>query len=369
VALDYNGPVFGRAPVSHGTGKGSASGCGYVPLVEIRRGELLESLHHGAIAVVDSEDRPIASAGDPATVIVLRSAAKPAQVLPVLESGAAERFGFREEEVAVMIGSHNGEEVHLRAVRSILGKIGLGEEALKCGPHAPFHHPSAMRLQEIGAAPSSLHNNCSGKHAGMLALAVHLGAPVASYLEEDHPVQVRIRAAVETLAGLGAGGAGTAIDGCSAPTFAVPLRAAALMYARLAELGDAAASVASLSSGIAAAARRAVAAMRNHPEMVAGSDRLCTVLMRIGRGGLIAKVGAEGVYGLGFRRDGRGIGVALKIADGEGQRARFGAALEALRQLDALSEDDAAELRSRFAGELRNHRGLRVGKIATVFVL
>jgi len=361
--LVYNGAAFGGFQVTRDSGVRPASGYGHVPLVEVWRGEALESVHYGTIAVVDSTGRMIASAGDPTTTLVLRSAAKPAQVLPLLDSGAAEHFGFDDEEIAVMIGSHNGEAAHVAAVRSILGKIGLGEEALQCGAHPPFHRPSAMLLHERGVAPTALHNNCSGKHAGMLALAVHLGTPVASYLEETHPVQVRIRAVVEELTGVGAGGARTAIDGCSAPTFAVPIQGAALMYARLTTPGS------PPRSRIAAAASRAVAVMHRHPEMVAGSDRLCTALMRAGRGGLVAKVGAEGVYGLGYERGGLGIGIALKIADGEGQRARFSAALETLRQLDALSEGDAAALRSRFVGEQRNHCGLLVGRIATVFVL
>ncbi len=355
--------ALGRSTVTREPESSPVPAYGHVPLVEVWRGEALESVHYGTIAVVDSTGRTIARAGDPGTILVLRSAAKPAQVVPLLESGAAERFGFGDGEIAVMIGSHNGEPPHLEAVRSILGKIGLGEEALQCGAHPPFHRPSAMRLQETGGAPTSLHNNCSGKHAGMLALAVHLGAPVASYLEGTHPVQVRIREVIEELAGVGAGGALPAIDGCSAPTFAVPLRGAALMYARLIAPGP------PLRGGIAASAGRAVAVMRRRPDMVAGSDRLCTALMQVGRGGLIAKVGAEGVYSLGFERDGLGIGIAIKIADGEGQRARFSAALEVLRQLEALSDRDAEALRSRFVGEQRNHRGLRVGKLATVFVL
>lgn len=337
-------------------------GYGYVPLVEVWRGDTVESVHHGAIAVVDSAGRAIASVGDPASIVVLRSAAKPAQALPLLQSGAAGRFRFGDDEIAVMIGSHNGEPFHLAAVRSILGKIGLDESALRCGAHPPYHRPSARELRRAGAGPTALHNNCSGKHAGMLAQAVQMGAPVASYLEADHPVQVRIRRLVESLCGLEAGAAGLAIDGCSAPTFAVPLRGAALMYARLAA-PDA------MPPGYGEAARRAVAAMRRHPEMIAGTDRLCTALMRGGSNGLIAKIGAEGIYGLGYARDGNGYGVALKIADGDGVRGRFSAALEALRQLGVLAPEAAADLRARFVGEMRNHRDLLVGRVETVFDL
>jgi L-asparaginase II len=337
-------------------------GHGYVPLVEVRRGGTVESLHFGAIAVVDAEGRAIASAGDPAIQVVLRSTAKPVQVLPLLDAGGAERFGFSEPEIAVMIGSHGGEPVHVEAVRSILRKVGLDETALLCGSHAPTHRPAALALRRLGQEPSALHNNCSGKHAGMLALAVHLGAPVATYLDPGHPVQERIRARLEALAGLRPGTAAIAIDGCSAPTFSMALGSLALLYARLV-------AGAGRRGAPDAALPRAVGAMRRHPEMIAGTDRLCTELMRRGRGGLIAKIGAEGMYGLAFERKGQDIGIALKIADGDGQRARFSAALEALSQLGALAAGDAAELGGRFVGEVRNHRNLRVGEIATTFQL
>ncbi|SRR5712692_4293909 len=353
---------------------------GYVPLVEVWRGDTVESVHFGAIAVVDAAGRTIGAAGDPETVTFLRSAAKPAQVLPLLESGAAERFGFTDEEVAVMIGSHGGEPFHVKTVRSILSKIGLDEGALQCGAHAPSYRPAAQDLRRRGRVPTAIHNNCSGKHAGMLALAVHLGAPVATYLEASHPVQRRIRATVEALAGLEPGGTRTATDGCSAPNFAMPLGRAARMFARLVASartasGPRAASVertaadAAPADDLVAAARRAVEAMRRHPEMIAGTDRLCTTLMQTIGHALIAKIGAEGFYGLGYEHEGTGIGIALKIADGDGQRARFSAALETLRQLGLLDQEAAAALRSRFVGDIRNHRGLTVGRVETVFHL
>jgi L-asparaginase II len=196
----------------------------------------------------------------------------------------------------------------------------------------------------------------------MLALAVHLGAPPDTYLDSRHPVQGLIRARIESLAGLPAGATRLAIDGCSAPTFAMPLSRLAYLYARLAAQGGAA-------DAPDPAIRRAVGAMRAHPEMIGGTDRLCTALMRAGRHGLLAKIGAEGMYGLAWEKGGVGFGLALKISDGEGERARFSAALEALRQLDVLSDGDAANLRDRFVGEARNHRGLVVGSVGTTFRL
>ena len=349
-------------PPSSGPGAAGELGHGYVPLVEVRRGGTVESVHFGAIAVVDAQGEAVASVGDPATPVVLRSTAKPVQVLPLLDGGGAERFGFSEAEIAVMIGSHGGEPFHVEAVRSILRKAGLDEAALQCGAHAPYHRPAALELRRLAQEPSALHNNCSGKHAGMLALAVHLGAPAAGYLDLEHPVQARIRARLEALSGMPQGTAATAIDGCSAPTFIMSLGSLALLYARLAAGTGG-------NGAPDAAVLRAAAAMRRQPEMIAGTDRLCTELMRRGRGGLIAKIGAEGMYGLAFTREKGAIGIALKIADGEGQRARFSAALEALSQLGALSAGDAADLAGRFVGEQRNHRGLRVGEVATTFQL
>ena len=335
---------------------------GYAPLVEVRRGEVVESVHFGAIAVVDARGRRVAATGEPAQPVVLRSTAKPAQVLPLIDSGGAERFGFSDAEIAVMIGSHGGEPFHVGAVCSILAKIGLDEKALQCGAHAPYHGPSAHALRKSGQKPAALHNNCSGKHAGMLALAVHLGAPIDRYLDPLHPVQKRIRVRLESLAGLAPGTTSILIDGCSAPTFAMPLQSLALLYARLATPPSPAADA-------DPSVRRAVAAMRGHPEMIAGTGRLCTALMRTGRFGLIAKIGAEGMYGFGWEQGGTGYGLALKISDGEGQRSRFSVALEALRQLEVLSAKEAASLRAQFVKEVRNHRGLVVGSIRTAFRL
>ncbi|HKN46903.1 MAG TPA: asparaginase, partial [Candidatus Polarisedimenticolia bacterium] len=159
---------------------------GYVPLVEVRRGGTVESIHFGAIAIVGASGRTMATAGDPLIVTFLRSAAKPAQLLPLLDSGAVEAFGITDEEIAVMAGSHGGEPFHVDAVLSILGRIGLTEAALQCGAHAPYHRPSAEMLRERGGRPSALHNNCSGKHAGMLALSRHLRAPTETYLDPGH---------------------------------------------------------------------------------------------------------------------------------------------------------------------------------------
>ena len=334
----------------------------YRPLVEVWRGPLVESIHHGAVVVADDEGRVLLAHGSPRIATFLRSSAKPVQALPLLASGAAERFGFDDRQIAVMIGSHGGEPFHVETVRSILARIGLDEEALRCGAHPPYYRPAAEALRAAGTPPAAIHNNCSGKHAGMLALAVALGAPVDSYLEETHPAQRRIREAVSLLSGVPPSEIATAVDGCSAPTFALPLQAAAALYARLLAPGR-------LEEPWGRAARRATEAMRRHPEMVAGTGRLCTVLMERGRLGLVAKIGAEGFYGFGFVEGGRGRGVALKIADGEGERSRPAAAIAALETLGLLDAEAATDLRDRFVPLLRNRRGLEVGRVVATLSL
>jgi len=328
----------------------------------VRRGGRLESVHHGAVVVADARGRVVQAHGDPGEVTFLRSSAKPVQVLPLIASGAAERAGFTDAQIAVMIGSHGGEPMHVEAVRSILARIGVSEEALQCGAHPPFYRPAARALREAGASPTALHNNCSGKHAGMLALAKSLGAPLDTYLDPGHPAQLKIRDAMVSLSGLPPDAIPIAVDGCSAPTYAIPLSAAAGVYARLMEPE-------ALPGPLKAACRRAVGAMRAHPEMVAGTDRICTVLMREGACDLVAKIGAEGFYGLGFRREGRGFGIALKVADGNDERARPVAVIECLRRLAILSDPGAEALAARFVGPLRNHRGTVVGEVVPVLNL
>ncbi len=342
--------------------KGNRRTCGYVPMVEVQRGGIAESLHHGAVAVVDSTDRLLASVGDPECVTFIRSAGKPAQILPLIASGAVERFGFREAHLAVIMGSHGGEPFHLEAVREILARIGLDETALQCGTHEPLHRPTAMALRARGWNPTLLHNNCSGKHAGFLALAVHRGEPVESYLEPSQPLQIDIRVVIERLAGLPHDGAETALDGCSAPTFAMSLRSAALLYARLS-------SPKNEAGEYGPAVRTALAAMRGCPEMIGGTDRLETALMSEGRHGLIAKIGAEGFFALGFERQGRGVGIVLKIGDGNLKRARDSATLECLRQLEVLPPEVVATLATKFNPPVLNHRGRVVGRIEPFFSL
>jgi L-asparaginase II len=336
---------------------------GHVPMVKVTRGDVVESIHYGAVAVVDSRGGLVASAGSPESTAFLRSAAKPFQILPLLSSGAADRFRLTPRELAVIISSHNGERVHLEAVKSILRKSGGRESDLQCGPHPPYHRPTAAALLRSGKRPSVLHNNCSGKHAGMTALARHLRKPVRSYLSPSHPVQREILRVIAEFTGAAEGSILRGVDGCSAPTFALSLRETALGYARLLDRRFG-------SEGSRAAAKRAVAAMRAHPEMVAGKGRLCTALMRAIGGEFIAKIGAEGFYGLAWRDGDRAIGVALKIADGDGERARTTATVELLVQLGRLDPGRAGRILSENGlPASRNVRGRLVGRVAPLFSL
>ena len=334
-------------------------------LTEVIRGPLAESRHRGHVIAVDAEGRELASIGTPDTVTYLRSSAKPVQAIPLVASGASDHFGFTEAEVALACASHSGEPIHTALAASMLEKIGLGAAALRCGTHEPFSAEETGKLRERGEAPNVLQNNCSGKHAGMLALALYLGAPVESYDQPVHPVQQAILKSLRQLSG--ASEIELGVDGCGVPVFGISIRAMALMYARLlvppADLDDASRN----------ACKRIVAAMLNHPELIGGTkDRLDTEVMRAAPGQLISKVGAEGVYTLGMlpvAEFPHGLGFALKIEDGDDFRARPTAVIEALRQLGVLGSAGLQGL-SRYARfSINNRPGDVVGEVRPAFAL
>ena len=303
---------------------------------------------------------PEAHAGDPDLVTYLRSTAKPFQLLPFVESGGADAFGFGDKELAVMAASHSGEPRHVETVQGILDRIGLNEDALQCGAHWPSSEESTRLLRDSNREPTPIYNNCSGKHSGMLATCVARGLSTRDYLDRAHPVQQAIVSALTEMSGVEPGSIPIAIDGCSVPCFALPLRAAALAFARLAD-------PAGLSEPRCAAVRRIVRAMTTHPEMVAGEGRLDTDLMRAGRGDLVSKGGAEGFMGIAVSS--RGLGVAVKIIDGSNERGCGPVAVEALRQLGVLDATALSELRTRHHWAVKNHRGLEVGEVRPVFAL
>jgi L-asparaginase II len=340
-----------------------------IPLVETIRGEVVEAVHRGALAIMDRDGHLIAHVGNPDLVVLMRSSAKPFQLLPLIESGAVERLGLTERELAVMAASHSGSQAHVTTVAGILEKLGLDESALLCGTHTPIDRSMAESLIRADASPSPLHNNCSGKHAGMLAYAVSRGWPTDDYTDPMHPVQKEILQALAEMADCPINEIHVAVDGCSVPVFGLELRHAALAYARLAD-------PAGLPEPRRQACRRIVAAMTAYPGMVAGDGRFDTVLMQAGAGGIVAKGGAEGYQGIGIlsqmRGGGVGLGLALKIEDGNGRRAVAPAALEALRQIEVLEHVEPSALRAldSFGPRiLYNHREMAVGRLASVFQL
>jgi L-asparaginase II len=337
------------------------------PLVEVRRGSITESRHRGHIAVVDGDGLVVAQLGAPETLTYLRSSAKPHQAVPLVASGAADRFGFDAREIAVACASHSGERIHVETVASMLEKIGLDKSALKCGTHEPFSNRETQRLRERGEKPDVLQNNCSGKHTGMLALALHLGASVETYDQPDNPVQLQIGRTVEQFSDVAMEDIAVGIDGCGVPVFGVTVRAMALMYARLV------APPRDWDERMRSTCERIVKAMTTHPEMVGGTtERLDTEMMRATGDALISKVGAEGVYTVGVLPCAewpRGLGLALKIEDGEDRRARPVVVIESLRQLGVLTGKayEAVEAYASFA--VKNHRGDEVGQVRASFEL
>ena len=340
----------------------------YEPFLEVLRGGRVESIHQGALAVADAQGKLVAWAGDPQVNPFMRSSAKPFQALPLIESGAAEAFGLTDRQLAVICGSHAGTPEHLEVVDSIQRAAGIAEAELQCGVHPPYDGAEARRLRAAGETPRINHNNCSGKHSGMLALAVHLGAPRLSYLERDHPVQRRILAAVSQMSGVPEALIGLGVDGCSAPNFALPLQAAATAFARLAD-------PAGLPAASGDACRRVFQAMAANPRMVSGPTGFDTRLIEFGGSRWIAKGGAEGYYGMALRpgavRPGSpALGVALKIADGDAaRRATTPVVLAILNELGWSGTGDPAFHLEFGPRHLQNWRGLDVGETRVVLDL
>lgn len=336
-------------------------------LVEVRRGPLTESRHYGHISVVEPDGTQVTRLGAPETITYLRSSAKPFQAIPLVASGAADHFEFSPQELAVTCGSHSGEPLHVETVAGMLRKIGLEASALKCGTHEPFSREAARALREQGVQPTVLHNNCSGKHTGMLALALHLGVPTETYDQPENPVQQLITRSVELFSGVRVEKIAIAVDGCGVPVFGITVRAMALMYARLV------APPRNFDDASRRACQQIVAAMSAYPEMVGGTtERLDTEVMRAASNRLVSKVGAEGVYTAGVLPCGqwpRGLGIALKIEDGDDRRARPAAVIETLRQLGILDDAQLEPLAPYASFPVRNHSGKLVGEVRPRFDL
>jgi L-asparaginase II len=322
-------------------------------LVEVTRGALVESRHRGAAVVVDATGKLVRAWGDVDRPVYPRSANKPLQAVALIESGAAARWDASDAEIALACASHRAEPRHVEAVAGWLARLGLGPRDLECGPQPPSDSASIETLLRAGEAPSAIHNNCSGKHTGMLATAAHLGEPTRGYIDHDHPVQRRISRTLAEFYGLDEARLPWGIDGCGIPTLAVPLRALARGMARLAD-------PAGLPSERAAAARRITGAITAHPLMIGGVGSIASRLTEALAGAVIAKTGAEGVYSALLPT--AGWGIALKIDDGASRAAEIALAtvLERLRVLDA---DETERLRRVVAPELHNRAGHVIGAL------
>jgi L-asparaginase II len=324
-----------------------------VEILRVERGGVAEATQRGHIVVADREGKVLASRGDPGHLTFYRSCAKPLQALSGLRTGIRSRFGLNGEHLAVMCASHSGEPGHIELVRDLLRRAKVPESALQCGAHWPGHEPSASALRKEYSEPLPVFNNCSGKHAGMLAAARALDAPLESYLDPAHPVQQRIRKIIEEFTGRPAIDTTYGIDGCSAPTPALPLVAIARSFAALVTSPDPNVS-------------EVVGAMTTNPLVVAGTDRFDTRLMELTEGRLLAKGGAAGLQCTADRETGRGL--ALKVESGDSPWIGT-AVVAALAGLGWLKEHELAQLDSFAHPELRNWRQLKVGTVRAVFQL
>jgi len=330
-------------------------------LAEAWRGALVESFHRGSYAVVDAAGAVVRQGGDIARPIYARSAAKGLQALPLVASGAADRFGLDDAELALACASHGGEPAHVATAARMLAKAGLDLGVLECGTHWPSHAESTRALAASHAPPSALHNNCSGKHAGFACLGCLLAGDadaargfLRGYVEPEHPVMREVGAALEAATGVRLADAPRATDGCSIPTYGIPLRALALAFARFG-------SGTGLAPDHARAAARLRAAVAAQPFMVAGSGRLDTVLMRHFGARVFCKVGAEGVYCAALPE--LGLGVALKMDDGNTARAAEVAIVALIESLLPLDDADRAVVGPLRDVEMRNWNGRLVGRL------
>lgn len=322
-------------------------------VVEVTRGTMVESVHRVVAAVTDADGKPVLAWGDIDRLVYGRSAIKPIQALPVLESGAANAFGLGEDEVTLCCASHSGEPMHVERVTAWLGRIGLSADDLECGPQMPIHEPSAHAMIRAGQTPTRAHNNCSGKHSGMLTTAVHLGEPTKGYIREEHPVQRRLRATMEEMSGCDLDGVPTGYDGCGIPVYGVPLRGMATAMAQFADPSH-------LTPTRAEAARRIVAACARHPLLIGGTGRFNSALLAETGETCLLKSGAEGVFA--GAAPGRGVGICLKADDGNG-RAASAAMGAILRHLGVIDDAMAARLSDTLVPSVRNWEGRLVGQI------
>ncbi|KAH0264306.1 L-asparaginase II, partial [Aureobasidium melanogenum] len=334
------------------------------------RGDVIENSHIVHAAIVDSDNNLLYSLGNPSRLTLARSAAKPFQALAILETGAAEQYGFDEADVALISGSHNCEDKHISRVTVMLQKAGVTEQDMNCGGHPALSKVVNAGWVKSGFIPTAIYSNCSAKHVGMLAAAKALGAGAENYNDPAHPVQLKIKQVHEQLANLDPEGIRWVIDGCNAPSPALPLQNLASMFARLAHAADEqdSASGNSTSGPSTQNQARIYHAMAAHPDMIAGDSRFCTDFMRLFSGALVGKLGAEGCYGVGIRdceatrRLGAkgGLGIAVKIEDGNID-ILYVALMEILTRLDIGTAQIREELKRSYCTMPRNTMGIVTG--------
>ncbi len=320
-------------------------------LVHVTRGDLVENRHRDAVVVCDPSGRQVHAQGDVTAPVYPRSAIKALQALPLLETGAADHYQLSEAEIALACSSHNAEPAHTDLITAWLSRLGLDQDALECGPHAPLHEPTARALLLAGREPGKIHNNCSGKHTGMLTAACCLGEDPGGYIERDHPVQQRWFDALGDMGDVDMRRLPWSYDGCGIPVIAMPLAAIATAFARFAAPDG-------LGAARINAIERISSAIAANPFMVAGSGRLCTELMQVTGRRVLVKTGADGVFTA--TAPDRGLGLALKIDDGNREASEI-ALLATLRELEILRDDDLEALATRTRLPILNTRGIRVG--------
>lgn len=340
----------------------------YLPLVHATRGDLVESIHWGAIAVVDKLGDLVASYGDSELVAYLRSSSKPLQALPFIELGGAEKFDLSDKEISLMCASHRGLDIHIEVLEQLQAKIGVQESDLMCGTHPVNDKATAEAMLLRGEKPGQNRHNCSGKHTGFLAQAILRGKTKENYINLEHPVQELVVKTFAEMSHVPLDEIYIGIDGCSVPVFGVPLRNAGWSFASLCDPSE-------LDPQRAQACRRITTAMTNAPEMVSGPGQFDTELMKVGRGKIIAKGGAEGYQSIGllpgaFSTDSPALGIVFKIADGDSiGRARPLVGIEILRQLGALDNEQIQALSAFDTRPIQNWRKLDVGLLKPIFQL
>jgi L-asparaginase II len=328
-------------------------------LVEVLRGALVESAHRGAVAIFDADGAPFLELGDTARPVFPRSAVKAIQALPLVESGAADAYGFGDRELALACASHSGEPAHIELATAMLAKAGLDRTALECGAHWPSSHDATIALARAGGSPNALHNNCSGKHSGFLCTCVHSGIAHRGYVQAGHAFQEMVRDAMQAVTGATHDADNRATDGCSIPTYAVPLKSLALGFARMATGNG-------FAPQRARAAKRLLAACMAEPFLVAGTGKADVALMQAAPGRIFVKTGAEGVYCAAVPE--LGLGIALKCDDGAGRAAEVMVAA-VLAKLLRADEALSAKLSELARPPIESRIGAKVGLLRPTAVL